>query len=103
MLDQEGDIIQYEVKKPVELIEESDYFGMSSMEAIGVSREKYESYIDALISSAYIRIPEPGDVTEIHRVQDWLLVEDSIHAHVASTDARLHKKLLDCALYDRLE
>ena len=31
MLDQDGDIIQYEVKKPVEIIEESDYFGMSSM------------------------------------------------------------------------
>ena len=29
MLDQDGDIIRYEVNKPVEIIEESDYFGMS--------------------------------------------------------------------------
>ena len=103
MLDQDGDIIQYEVKKPVEIIEESDYFGMSSMEAIRVSKEKYESYIDALISSAYTSIPEPGDVTDSHRVQDWLLVEDDIRAHVVATDARLDEKLLDCALSDRLE
>ena len=89
MLDQDGDIIQYEVKKPVEIIEESDYFGMSSMEAIGVSKENYESYIDALISPAYSSIPEPGDVTDSHRVQDWLLMEDGIRAHVASTNARL--------------
>ena len=74
MLDQDGDIILYEEKKPVEFIEESDYFGMSSMDAIGVSREKYESYIDALIYSAYTSIPDPGDVTDIHRVKDWLLV-----------------------------
>ena len=103
MLDQDGDIIQYELKKPVEFIEESDYFGISSMEAIGVSREKYESYIDALIYSACKSIPEPGDVTDSHRVQDWLLVEDGIRAHVASKDARLDEKLLDCALSDRLE
>ena len=103
MLDQDGDIIQYEVKKPVEIIEESDYFGMSSMESIGVSKEKYESYIDALISSAYTSIPETGDVTDSHRVKDWLIVEDGICAHVASTDARLDEKLLDCALSDRLK
>ena len=72
------------------------------MEAISVSREKYESYIDALISSAYTSIPDPGDVTDIHRVKDWLLVEDGICAHVASTDARLDEKLLDCALSNRL-
>ena len=73
------------------------------MEAISVSREKYESYIDAIISSAYISIPEPGDVTDSHRVQYWLLVEDGIGAHVASTDARLDEKLLECALSDRLK
>ena len=103
MLDQDEDIIQYEVKKPVGVIEESDYFGMSSMEAIGVSKEKYESHIDTLIYSAYTSIPEPGYVTYSHRVQDWLIVEDGIHAHVASTDARLDDKLLGCALSDRLE
>ena len=43
MLDQDGDIIQCEVEKPVEIIEENDYFSMSSMKAIGVvSEEKYE-------------------------------------------------------------
>ena len=43
MLDQDGDIIQYKAKKPVEIIEENDYFSMSSMKAIGVvSKEKYE-------------------------------------------------------------
>ena len=41
MLDQDGDIIQHELKKPVEIIEESDYFGMSSIEAISVARDKY--------------------------------------------------------------
>ena len=73
----------------MEFNEESDYFGMSSMEAIGVSREKYESHIEALISSAYTSIHEPGDVTDSHSVQDWILVEDGIRAHRASTDARL--------------
>ena len=74
------------------------------MKAIGVvSEEKYESHIDTIISSAYTSIPEPGDVTDSHRVQDWLLVEDGIRAHVAATDARLDEKLLDCALSDRLE
>ena len=95
MLDQNGDIIQYEVKKPVDFIEESDYFGMYSMEAIGVSREKYESHIGALTSSAYTSIPEPVDVIDSHRVQDWLLMEDGICAHVASTDAGIDEKLLD--------
>ena len=103
MLDQDGDIIQYEVKKPVEIIEESEYFGTSSMEAIGVSKEKYESRIDTIISSAYKIIPEPGDVTDSHCVQDWLLVEYGIRAHVVATDARLDEKLLDCALSYRLE
>ena len=73
------------------------------MGEIGVSKEKYESYIDALISSAYTSIPEPGDVTDSNRVQDWLLMEDGIGAYVASTDARLDEKLLDCALSDRIE
>ena len=57
---------------------------MSSMADIGVSKEKYESYIDALISSAYTSIPDPGDVTGSLCVQDWLLVEDGIRAHVVS-------------------
>ena len=73
------------------------------MEAIGVSKEKYESHIDTLIYSAYTSIPEPGDVTDSHRVQDWLLVEYGIRAHVASTDARLDENLLDCSLSDRIE
>ena len=42
-------------------------------------------------------------MTESHRVQDWLIVEDVIQAHVAATDARLDEKVLDCALFDRLE
>ena len=42
-------------------------------------------------------------MTDSHRVQDWLLVEDGIRAHVAATDARLDENLLDCALSDRLE
>ena len=88
---------------PIAFIEENDYFVMSSMEAIGVSKEKYESHIYTLIYSAYTSIPEPGDVTDSHRVQDWLLVEDVIYAHMVSTDALLDEKLLDCALSDRLE
>ena len=42
-------------------------------------------------------------MTDSHRVQDWLLVEDGIRAHVASTDARLDEKLLYCTLSDRIE
>ena len=42
-------------------------------------------------------------MTDSHRVQDWLLLEDGICAHVAATDARLDEKLLDCALSDRIE
>ena len=53
MLDQDGDIIKYKANKPVEIIEENDYFSMSSMKAIGVvSKEKYESHIDTIISSS---------------------------------------------------
>ena len=73
------------------------------MEAISISKEKYESHIDTLISSAYTIIPDPGDVTDSHRVHDWLLVEDGIRAHVAATDEHIDEKLLDCALSDRLE
>ena len=68
-----------------------------------ISGEKYEHYIDAYISSAYVRIPEPEDVTDSYRMQDWLLLEDGIRAHVASTDARLDGKLLDAALSDWME
>ena len=68
-----------------------------------ISGEKYEHYIDAYISSAYVRIPEPEDVTDSYRMQDWLLLEDGIRAHVASTDARLDGKLLDAALSDWIE
>ena len=42
-------------------------------------------------------------MTYSHCVKDWLLMEDGIRAHVASTDARLDEKLLDCALSDRLK
>ena len=42
-------------------------------------------------------------MTDSHRVQDWLLVEDGIQAHVAATDARLDEKILDSAMSDRLE
>ena len=42
-------------------------------------------------------------MTDSHRVQHGLLGEDGIRALVAATDARLDEKLLDCALYDRLE
>ena len=54
----------------MEIIEENDYFGMFSMKDIGVSKEKYESHIDTIISSAYTSIPEPGDVIDSHRIQD---------------------------------
>ena len=40
MLYQDGDIIQYEAKKHMEIIKANDYFSMSSMKAIGVSKEK---------------------------------------------------------------
>ena len=36
-------------------------------------------------------------------IQDWLIAEDPIHAHVATMDANLDGKLLDSALSDRLE
>ena len=42
-------------------------------------------------------------MTDNHRVQDRLFVEDGIHAHVVSTDAPLDEQLLDCTLSDRLE
>ena len=68
-----------------------------------ISGEKYEHCIDDYISSAYIIITETEDVTDIYRMQYWLLVEDVIRAHVASTDARLDGKLLDADLSDRME
>ena len=68
-----------------------------------ISGDKYEHFIDAYISSAHVSIPEPEDVTNSYRMQDWLLIEDGIRAHVMSTDARLDGKLLDAALYGRME
>ena len=35
------------------------------------------------MASAYVSIPEPEDVTDIYRMQDWRLGEDVIPAHVA--------------------
>ena len=42
-------------------------------------------------------------MTDSYRMQDWLLVEDVIRAHVASIYAGLDGKLLDAALSDRME
>ena len=67
-----------------------------------ISGEKYQHCIDAYISSACVSITDPGDVTDNYRMQDWLLVEYGIFAHVGSTDARLDGKLLDAALSDRV-
>ena len=68
-----------------------------------ISGEKFEHFIDAHISSAYVIITETEDVIDRYRMQDCLIVEDGIRAHVASTDARLDGKLLDAALSDRVE
>ena len=68
-----------------------------------ISGEKYEHCIDDYIYSAYVRIPEPEDVTDSYRIQDWILVKDIIREHVASTYARLDGKILDAALSDWME
>ena len=103
MLGEHVEIHQHETRKATEIIEQGEYFDFSALDAMRISGEKYDHFIYSYISSAYVRIPEPEDVTDIYRMQDWLLVEDGICAHVTLTDARLNRELLDEALSYRME
>ena len=73
------------------------------MDSIRFSGEDYETRVDAIISSAYVNNPQDDVTTIQHHIQDLLIADDPIRAHVASIDSNLDGALLDSALLSRLE
>ena len=60
MLDIDGEIILCTQRTPEHIIEEDDYFDVSGINAIRLSAENYEKFINTVISSAYVSTPGPG-------------------------------------------
>ena len=73
------------------------------MDSIKFSLADYETHVNAIISSAYISDPQDNVTTEQHHMQDFLIADDPIRAHVASIDSNLDGAVLDSALSSRLE
>ena len=73
------------------------------MDSIRFSGEDYETRVNAIISSACISNPQDDGTTVQHHMQDLLIVDDPIRAHVTSIDSNLDEALLDSALLSRLE
>ena len=73
------------------------------MYSIIFSVEDYETRVDAIISLAYVSNPQDDVTTVQHHIQDLLISDDPIRAHVASIDSNLDGVLLDSALSSRLE
>ena len=72
------------------------------MDSIRFSGEDYETSVDAIISLAYVRNTQDDVTTVQHHMQDLLIADDPIRAHVASIDSNLDRALLDSALLSRL-
>ena len=87
MLGIDGEILLRTQCTPVQIIEENDYFNVSGIDAIMISAENYEKYIDAVISSAYVSTPGPVEMSDDFSIQDWQLGADGVRAGVAATDA----------------
>ena len=64
MLDFEVEIRQHDRPKQLELINEDDFANVSSLDSIRFSVEDYETRVDAIISSAYIRDSQYDVTTE---------------------------------------
>ena len=103
ILDFEGEIRQHDRPKQLDLINEDDFANVSSLDSIIFSGEDYETCVDEIISSDFISNPHDNMTTEQHHMQDLLIFDDPIRAHVASIDSNLDGALLDSALLSRLE
>ena len=55
MLELEGEIRQHDRPMQLEHIKEDEFANVSSLDSIRFSGEDYETRVDAIISSAYIR------------------------------------------------
>ena len=73
------------------------------MDSIRFSGEDYETRVNSIISSAYVSNPQDDVTTVQHHIQDLLIADDPIRAHVASIDSNLDGAVLDSALSSRLE
>ena len=87
MLDFEVEIRQHDRPKQLELIKEDDFANVSSLDSIRFSGEDYETRVDAIISSAYVRNPKDDVTTIQYHMQDLLIDDEPIRAHVASIDS----------------
>ena len=103
MLDFGGEIRQHDSPKQLELIKKDDFSNVSSLDSIRFSGEDYETRVNAIISSDYISNPQVDVTTIRHYMQDLLINDDPIRAHVASIDSNLDGALLDSALLSRLK
>ena len=84
MLDFVVEIRQHDRPKQLELIKEDYFDNVSSLDSIIFSGEDYETRVNAIISSTYVRNPQ-DNVTRIqHYMQDLLIADEPIRAHVAS-------------------
>ena len=83
MLDAEGEIIFRAVPRPVEVIEENDCYQVESLEAICISSEQYESYVDAILFLSYCIESEDNDIDSF--VEQWMITNDGISACVTSS------------------
>ena len=68
----------------------------TSAEPTPMSIDTFEEAVDATISSAFVGNPQDAEC-----VEECLLVEDAIRAHLASTNATSDPELLSAALADR--
>ena len=103
MLYFKGETRQHDRPKQLEHIKEDEFANVSSLDSIIFSGEDYETRVDEIISSACISNPQDGVTTVQHHIQNLLIADDPIRAHVASIDSNLDGSLLDSALSRRLE
>ena len=57
MMDMEVESLPHTCRVPVQIVDENDYYDVSGTEDIGISGERYDKCIDAVISSAYVSTP----------------------------------------------
>ena len=96
LLDSEGDIVQREPKERVHLIEQPD-FDISAFEGDAVPVERFEAAVDARIASAFAGNPQDACM-----VDECLILEDAIRAHISASDAASDPDLLAASTAERL-
>ena len=90
-----GEIKHRDPLQQMEIIHQDEFFDVSVLDAIRFSGEEYEKRVDALISSAHVSNPQGGGTMRNTTMDDWLIMEDPIHAHMATMDDNLDGNLLD--------